>query len=174
MMQKPTASIALIVSLCVNLLLAGVIATAAVRFFHHPPLPPGPFSLQPPERAQLRQLLSPRFLSHMAPEQGEKIRAIVDAHRATLDRLKSEANAGRREVLMRFAAPNVDKDGLVKALARTQIADAAVETEVMRICAEIAPILTPEQRKKAADWRGHHAWVGGWHPDRDDRPRDRE
>jgi len=175
--SAPRTSLALIVSLCVNLLLAGVIAMAAVRHFTAPPR--GPMmapqaGAQPPERAQLRQLLSPRFLSHIAPDQADKIRDIVDAHREKLDHLKVEANAARREVLSLFGAPAVNQDALAKALARTQIADAAVETEVMAICTQIAPILTPEQRKKAADWHGHHVWGEGWHPGRGDGPKDRD
>jgi uncharacterized membrane protein len=184
----PRTNIALIVSLCVNLLLAGVIATAAYRHFTQPPESPmaagQPPGQQPPERAQLRQLLSPRFITHMAPEQEGQIRQIVDAHRQKLDALKAEANAGRRDVLTLFSAPVLDKDALAKAFARTQAADAAVETEVMHISAEIAQVLTPEQRKKAADWRGHHMMGGGpmgWHPGTGDgrdgnqpRPRDRD
>ncbi len=171
----PRTNIALIVSLCVNLLLAGVIAMAAYRHWTQPPEAPSISSL-PPERAQMRQLLSPRFLSHVAPDQAVKIRDIVDAHREKLDRLKVEANAARREVLTLFGTPVLDKDALTKALARTQIADAAVEAEVMHISAEIAPVLTPEQRKKAGDWHGHHMMgMMGWHPGPDgDHPHDHE
>ena len=173
----PRTHTALIVSLCVNLLLAGVIAMAAVRHFTEQPEPPvAAAPVQPPERGQMRQLLSPRFLSHVAPDQAVKIRDIVDAHREKLDHLKVEANAARREVLTLFGAPVLDKDALVKALARTQLADAAVETEVMHISAEIAPILPPAQRKQAADWHGHHMMGGGgmmgWHPGPDDHPHD--
>ena len=55
-----------------------------------------------------------------------------------------------------------------RALARTQAADAAVETEVMAIAAEIAPLFSLEERKKAADWRNRHPggpFGGGpWQP----------
>ncbi len=171
----PRTNTALIVSLCVNLLLAGVIAMAVFRHFTQPPQAPfaaAQFSgQQPPERAQLRQLLSPRFLSHVAPEQAGKIRAVVDAHRDRLERLRLEANAARRDVLTIFGAPVLDKAALDKALLRLQRTDAAVETEVVRISAEIAPVLTPEQRKKAADWHGHHMMGPmGWHPGHGDGP----
>ncbi len=174
--SAPRTSIALIVSLCVNLVLAGVIATAAFRHFTLPPPPFG--AAQPPERAQLRQLLSPHFLSRVAPDQADKIRAIVDTHRDKLDRLKAEANAARRDVLSLFGAPALDKAALDKALLRVQLADAALETEVIHISAEIAPVLTAEQRKTAADWHGHHRMGGGpmgggmmgWHPGHDDGP----
>lgn len=167
----PRTNIALIVSLCVNLLLAGVIATAAYRHFTQPPEAPmfagPPPGQQPPERAQLRQLLSPHFLTRIAPDQAAKIRVIVDAHRQTVDHLKAEANAARRDVLTLYGAPGLDKDALTKALLRTQLADAAMEAEIMRVAAEIAPVLSPEQRKKAADWRSQHMMGGGpmgWHP----------
>jgi len=174
----PRTHTALIVSLCVNLLLAGVIAMAAVRHFMQPPEPPiAAQAAQPPERAQMRQLLSPRFLSHVVPEQAVKIREIVDAHHEKMNHLKVESNAARREVLALFGAPVLDKEGLTKALARTQVADAAVLSEVMLVTAEIAPILTPEQRKKAADWHEHHMMGGammGWLPGPDDHPHGRD
>jgi len=173
----PHSNIALIVSLCVNLLLAGVIATAVFRFVAHQQdwfLPQGAppqqqQSNQQPERAQVRQLLSPKFLSHLAPEKADQIQGVVDRHHAKLDQLKSDANAARREVLTLFAAPALDQAALDKALARTQAADAAVETEIMKVAAEVATKLSPEERKKAADWRGHHFGNPmGWHPGQGD------
>lgn len=181
----PRSNIALIVSLCVNLLLAGVIAMAVFRFVAHQQermqpqgTPPQQQSTQPPERAQVRQLLSPKFLTHLAPQKADQIRDIVDAHREKLDHLKVEANAARREVLTIFGAPTLDQPALGKALARTQAADAAIETEIMKVAAEVAAKLSPEERKKAADWRGHHfGGPMGWHPGNEDgrfgpRPRD--
>lgn len=171
----PRSNIALIVSLCVNLLLAGVIAMAVFRFIAHQQdrylpqeMPPQQQSKQPAERAQVRQLLSPKFLSHLAPQKADQIQDIVDSHREKLDHLKVEANAARREVLTIFAAPTLDQPALEKALARTQAADAKIETEIMKVAAEVAAKLSPEERKKAADWRGHHfGGPMGWHPDHD-------
>jgi Spy/CpxP family protein refolding chaperone len=156
----PHTNLALIVSLCVNLLLAGVIATAVIRHALLPPEPALSSEQQPPERSQMHQLLSPRFLSHIAPGQAGQIRSIVDRHRGQLNHLKGEAMSARRQVLALFAAPQLDKAALEKALARTQSADAALEQEVMRITVEVAPILTPEQRQKAADWHSRYRMGG--------------
>jgi uncharacterized membrane protein len=173
----PRFNTALIVSLCVNLLLAGVIAMAAFRFFPQENAttavnvpPPGS-----PERAQVRQLMSPKFLSQVSPESADRIRDIVDAHREKLDHLRVEAQAARREILITFGAPQLDKAALDKALTRMQVADAAVQAEILRAMAETATILTPEERKKAAEWRGHHGGgLMGFQPgghDRDHGPR---
>jgi Predicted integral membrane protein len=160
----PRSHFGLIVSLCVNLVLAGIIAMAGYRIFMMPPEPvpaanPQP-SPQPPERGQVRQVLSPRFMTKLAPEKKEQILAVVEAHHATLDHLKVEANAARRELLTAFSAPTLDKAALDKAFARTQQADAAVEVEIMKTAGEIAPLLTAEQRKKAAEWRMQHGPMG--------------
>lgn len=154
-------SIGLIISLCVNLVLAGIIATAGARFFL---LPQGPGAgqigpqgqpPQPPERAQVRQLMSGRFLMHIAPDKKDQIHAILQSHHAKFDQLKQEASAARRAVIAIFEAPNLDKGALDKAFARVQAADAAVEIEAVKMSAEIAAILSPDERKKAAEWHGH-------------------
>lgn len=174
----PRSNVALIVSLCVNLLLAGVIATAVFRFVAHQEGRFQPHGLgpqqqqpgnQPPERAQVRQLLSPKFLTLLAPEKADDILLVVDAHREKLDRLRMEANAARRDVLAAFGAPVLDRAALEQALARTQTADAAIEMEMMNVVADVAPKLSPDERRKAADWRGHHMG-GGWHMGGGDRP----
>lgn len=157
--SQPRSHLGLIVSLCVNLLLAGVIAMAAYRHFSlDRPMPPEPGAMQPqpPERTQVRQLLSPRFFFHIAPEKRDQIRDIAKAHRPRLDALKEEANTARRQLLEVFSAPQLDKAALQKALDRTQKADAAVEIEVMKLTAEVAPLLSAEERKKAAEWRSRH------------------
>lgn len=158
--SKPRFQMGLIVSLCVNLILAGIIAMAAFRHFSFDkplPLEPGAAQPQQPlERLQVRQLLSPRFFFHIAPEKRVQIRDIAKAHRPRLDALKEEANAARRQLLEVFSAPVLDKTALQNALDRTQKADAAVEIEVMKLTAEVAPLLSAEERKKAAEWRSRH------------------
>lgn len=179
-MSEPAAprfNTALIVSLCVNLLLAGVIATAAIRFYTHQPdmPPPGPQaqpSNSPPERAQVRQLLSARYLSRLLPQKSAQIQAIADAHHAKIEKLKGEALDARREVLRVFSEPELNRADLDKALTRMQAADLAVGTEVIHAATEIAPLLSPEERKRVADWRAHHPSpfdaAMGWR--RGDRP----
>lgn len=154
----PRFNTALIVSLCVNLLLAGIIAMAAFRFFPQDNTPNAVTAPPPgsPERAQVRQLMSPKFMSQISPESADRIRDIADAHREKLDHLRVEAQAARREILIIFGAPQLDKAALDKALTRMQVADAAVQAEILRVTAETAMILTPEERRKAAEWRGHH------------------
>ena len=79
---RPRWNAALIVSLCVNLLLAGIIATAVVRFtWHHPmfAMGGGPMPGQI-ERQQVHQIMSPRVLMHVAPDKQDALHAIIKAH----------------------------------------------------------------------------------------------
>ncbi|GAA0527359.1 putative membrane protein [Rhizomicrobium palustre] len=163
----PRLNTALIVSLCVNLLLAGVIATAMYRFAAHPPGPaPQPPQAAPSERVQVRQLMSPKFLSHISPEQAAKIRQVAEAHHPKLERLKADAQAARQDLLKIFSAPELDQTALKNGFAKMQAADIAIGTEFTKVALEIAPMLSPEERKKAAEWQSHHGPFGpmGWRP----------
>lgn len=144
----------LIISLCVNLVLAGVIAMALVRFmWFRPPLPvEGP---PLPDRVSARQVLAPRFLMHLAPDKAGTIRDIARAHRDRFEALRAEAVAARRDVLRIYGAPVFDKAALEKAVARMQAADGAVEGEVLKLAVETGAVLSADERKHVAEWRGH-------------------
>jgi uncharacterized membrane protein len=165
--ERPRWSVALIVSLCVNLLLAGVIATAVYRFAVRPPLPMmggpgGPSFHGQPERQQIRLLLAPRGLMHVVPEKGDAIRAALEAHHPRMDALRADSLAARREVLRLYAAPTLDKPALDKAFARMLQTDAAIEAELVRMSSDVGALLTADERKKVIEWRGHgfHDWRG--------------
>jgi Spy/CpxP family protein refolding chaperone len=155
----PRSNLALIISLCLNLVLAGIIAMALVRFAVHGPLfdrgrPMDPLG-QSPERAQLHQALSPRMLMHVAPEKADQIHSLLRAHRARIEELRTASMAARRHTLEVFGASNFDKATFEKALAQMQAADSAFESEILKVVSETALTLTPEERQKAAAWRGH-------------------
>lgn len=153
----PRSNVALIISLCLNLVLAGIIAMALMRFAMHGPFfghgGPDPLG-ESPERAQVHMALSPRTMIHIAPEKADTIRTLIRAHRGRIEALRGESMAARRHVLDVFGAPNFDKAAFEKSVAQMQAADAAFETEILKLATETALTLTPEERQKAAAWHG--------------------
>lgn len=175
--ERPHWNVALIVSICVNLLLAGVIAMAVYRFTFHRPMPVmmgGPVSGHgQQERQQIRLILTPHGVMRVVPEKQDAIRAVLRPHHERMEKLRAETVAARQEVLRLYAAPTLDKAALDKAFARMLQADAAIEAELVKTSSDVSMLLTPEERKKVLEWqpRGHR----GWHHDdgpRDDGPRD--
>lgn len=173
-----SSNAALIISLCVNLLLAGLIAIPLVRFAFHGPFfgrPPMGDALGPPgvERAQMHQMLSPRTLMHAAPDKADKIKAVLDTHRERIDTLRGQSMAARRKVMDVFGAAMFDQAAFDKALTDMQAADGAFEKEILKVVSETAGTLSPEERQNAAKWRsfrGRGHWRHGGPdggPDRD-------
>lgn len=153
----PRSNAPLIISLCLNLVLAGIIAMALMRFAMHGPFfghgGPDPLG-QSPERAQVHMALSPRTMMHIAPEKADTIRTLIQAHRGRIEALRGEAMTARRHVLEVFGAQNFDKAAFEKSVAQMQTADAAFEAEILKLATETALTLTPEERQRAAAWRG--------------------
>ena len=155
------SNVALIVSLCVNLVLAGVIVMAVFRFTMHrqmfPPAGPmGPMA----ERVQVHQILAPRLLMRAAPAKADAIHNLIKNHRDRIDALRADSQGARREVLRLYEAPVFDKPAFDKALAHMQAADAALTTEVLNVASNAAALLSPEERKKAAEWQPHGRGFG--------------
>jgi uncharacterized membrane protein len=173
--QRSHWNIALIVSVCVNLLLAGVIAMAVYRFTVHRPvammMSGQGFAHGQPERQQIRLILTPHGVMRVVPEKQDAIRAVLRPHHERMDKLRADTIAARREVLRLYAAPALDKAALDKAFARMLQADAAIEAELVKASSDVSMLLSPEERKKVLEWqpRGHR----GWRQDRDEGPRDR-
>jgi hypothetical protein len=161
-------NIALIVSLCLNFLLAGVILTAVLRFsLHRPePLPPPPPMAAGLERGQMHAMLSPRTLMRVAPDKTGAIFAVIGKHHGRIDALRAGSMAARQEVMRLFSQDKLDRPALDKALAQMQQGDAALETEILAIVSETAVVLTPQERRAAAAEaakRGRgHGFGGGW------------
>jgi uncharacterized membrane protein len=152
----------LIVSLCVNLVLAGVIATAVARFTWHAPVISAvqqPAGMRPPggpggpgggpmDRVQVRQILSPRVLMAIAPQKIDAIRTVMRAHRDRVMALRDEAMAARQAVHDIYGTPQIDKQALARAIARLQTADAALAREAASVAVEAAPLLSQDERRK--------------------------
>ncbi len=155
---RPRANhIPLIISLCVNLLLAGVIAIPLVRFAMHGPRFEHHFMHDPlgpsPERAKVQSMLSPRALFFAAPEKADQFKAVFRAHHERVAQLRGDAMAARRKVIETFSAQQFDKAAFDKALVGMQAADSAFEGEILKVVSESAAMLSPEERRKAIAFR---------------------
>ena len=155
------SNVALIVSLCVNLVLAGVIVMAVFRFAMYRPMfssagPLGPSA----ERVQVRQILVPRLLMRAAPEKADAIRDVVKKHHDRIEAMRADSQGARLEVLRLYRAPVFDKPAFDKALARMQAADTALTTEALKVASDSGALLSPEERKMAAEWQPHGRGFG--------------
>ena len=172
------SNVALIVSLCVNLVLAGVIVMAVFRFAMHRPMfpPAGPLGPAAEQRVQVHQILVPHLLMRAAPEKADALRDVVKNHRARIKALRADSQAARLDVLHLYTAPAFDRPAFDKALARMQAADTALTTEALKVASDSGALLSPEERKKAAEWQPHARGFGtGWQhgpqrPGPDDEP----
>jgi uncharacterized membrane protein len=178
---RSASNVALIVSLCLNLLLAGVIVTALVRFSVFHPMfgsgTSGDFRSGSGMGHGMWQMepLSPHAMMNAAPGKAAQIRSIIDAHRTKIHDLRMSSFDARNEALRLLAAPEFDRSAFDRSLSKLQGADAALEAEVLKTVSESAAALTPEERRAAASapakWGhghghghgrgGHHGWRGG-------------
>lgn len=143
-------NVALIVSICINVVLVGVIAMALVRVsMIHPMWKPFSTVKQIEDRGVIpvQMLLNPRLMMRAAPGERDKIRAVLEAHRDKVKALRQAAMSARREVMRDFESSNFDKAAFRQSLARMHASDTALESEVLDVMAESAATLTPEERK---------------------------
>ena len=154
--------VALIISLCVNLLLVGLIVMSFVRMHFMGPPPFGPDMMDGHGRGhgmmlwQTQQSLTPQAFLHAAPAKSEKIRSIVDAHHPRVRELAESSIAARRDALKVFSAQVFDKNVFDQSLTRVQAADAALEKEILSVVSESAGTLSPDERRAVASEREHH------------------
>lgn len=137
------SNVALIVSLCINLVLAGVIAMGLLRAFG-PMLGNGP------------RPLVPFGIMRLVPADGDKIKAVVAAHRDRILQLRKDAMEARREMWRAFAAADFTQQAFDRSLARVRDADAAMEAEQLKVVSESVAALTPDDRRNAAERGREH------------------
>jgi Spy/CpxP family protein refolding chaperone len=135
--QRP--SLLLIVSLCLNLALIGVVGVMLWRAHGR--------EIGPHES---RVGLSAQMLTRMVPAEASKIEGIVAEHRPRLHQLRGDAMRARAESFRLLTEPKFDSAAFAKSLAAVQAADAALETETMKLTADSVAALTPEERALVA------------------------
>lgn len=134
-------------SLLLNVFLLGAIAGGAWRWFaaqdEH-------VSLHAPTAPAQRTAL--RFATdELSPARRQQFLDTLKAARRDAREPAREGREGRREVLSLLAAPQLDREALDAALARTREADSALRAQVESRIADYAATLTPEERAKFAD-----------------------
>lgn len=109
----------------------------------------------PADPAEMEERLE-RMLKHAyveidaTPEQQQRIDPIVKQAAAELRPLRAQVRAARREGLKLFSAPSIDR-GAIERLRREQMAAAdAASKRFTQALADVADVLTPEQRQTLA------------------------
>ena len=143
--------LALIVSLCLNLILFGIVAAAVLRFaFMHPMMGEGPD----------HHRLAPQMLMVLVPAEAPKIQAIMSAHESRLDALHRAAMAARHDTMAAFAAPDFTPQTFEAALGRLRGADAALEAEELALVSQSVAALTSAERQSVVErMRAHRGFA---------------
>jgi uncharacterized membrane protein len=136
---KRQPSVLLIVSLCLNLALIGLIAITFMRTGMH--------RLEPHDG---KVGLSAQSLIRMVPAEQTKIQAIIDAHRKQMHQLRRQAMQARADSFQLLEAKDFKADDFAKSLAAVDAADAALEAETMAMTAQAVAVLTPQERADIA------------------------
>ncbi len=142
----------LIVSLCFNFFLAGIVVLGTIRAIAR-----GAAAIP------VRQLLMPQAVKLLLPdsEQG-KLNAVIDAHRDALNKFRDQAIETRAESFRAFTAGDFDVAKFTASLDAIRAADSALEEEAMKSMAETAARLTPQERRMVADHLRHELWLAHW------------
>ena len=132
-----TRSALLVMSLCLNAGLIALILVGIGRMGAGFGPPPG--------------VMAPRQIARgLAPNQREKIRGIVRAHRPVLQARRQAARRARLAAFRVFASPDYTADGFARALDQVRAADAALESEAVSLQRDVVDVLTPAERARIA------------------------
>jgi uncharacterized membrane protein len=142
----------LIVSLCFNFFLAGIVVLGTLRAIQraHAAVP-------------VRQLLMPQAVKLLLPgdEQG-KLDAIIAAHKEALDRYRDAAVETRAIAFREYESKEFDAAKFSADLEAIHSANSALEEEALKSMSETAAKLTPQERQKVADHLKHELWAAHW------------
>lgn len=150
----------LIISLCVNFLLVGLIVGGLFVAWQRAAAGGGGGN----------QPFNPRVLAQMLPPDGRaKVQGIIRANALTFLPLQREARLARLQVYRAFRAEPFEPAAFDAAMDRMRAADTAVLDAGQKLMLEIATKLTPEERRIVGDeirarrWqrRGQAPGLGG-------------
>lgn len=130
-------TIALVVSLSLNLLLVGLIAVILSRAV-------GVALAVAQPGGQLAPAAIARGLS---PEGQDKIRGIVDEHADAMLEAQQGARRARLAAFRSFAAPDYSPNAFANSLEQVRAADSRLEEEAILRLKDTINSLTPEERK---------------------------
>jgi uncharacterized membrane protein len=132
----------LVGSVLLNVFLLGGIAGGAMRWF----------AAQGAPHAQPAQRVALRFATEELSEaRQQQFADALKASRREGRQYARDGRDGRREVLDLLAAPQLDRNAIDGALARTRAADSALRAQIESGVVDFAATLTPEERVKFVD-----------------------
>lgn len=137
--------IALVASLCVNLLIAGALASSywSIRKSGD--------GIGAGARRGGDQF--GRFVSSLPAERRQAIREAAAGGRRALSPLRQQARMAREDVNRLLAAETLDRKGLAAAHLREIEAEAEIRRAVSRVLMDVAAMMTAEERRAFAQWR---------------------
>jgi uncharacterized membrane protein len=142
----------LIVSLCFNFFLAGIVVLGTLRAIQraHAAVP-------------VRQLLMPKAVKLLLPgnEQG-KLDGIIAAHKDALEKYRDAAVETRAISFREYESKDFNAAKFAADLEAIHAADSALEEEAIKSMGETAAKLTPQERQKVADHLKHELWAARW------------
>ena len=127
----------------------------------------GPFggSLTP---AQIDDRID-RMTKHMAIEldatqdQQVKLASIAKAAVADLRPLREKAQAARTQAVTLLTAPTIDRTAIERLRAEQVGLAETASKRIAQALADAADVLSPDQRRKVADWMAHRGQWWRWH-----------
>jgi uncharacterized membrane protein len=146
------ASTILIVSLCFNFFLAGIVVLGTLRAIQraHAAVP-------------VRQLLMPQAVKLLLPgDEQAKLDGIIAAHKEALDRYRDTAVETRAIAFREYQSKDFDAARFASDLEAIRVADGALEDEALKSMSETAAKLTPQERQTVTDHLKHELWAAHW------------
>lgn len=138
--------IVLTISVGLNLLVAGVVASAAWHLHSR-----GGFGFQ--ERLS-------SFLSTLPADRAESLSGILDRSRPELGPLRQEFRQARRDAVRLFAAEPFEKDAFATTNARLLEAEMKLRKGYIELMTELAENMTAQERQAFVEWREkHRRWL---------------
>lgn len=129
--------IALVLSVALNLLVVGVVASAA---WH---LRSGGFG----PHARIT-----RFLATLPQDRSEVLSKVVDSSQQAIRPLRREVWATRKDLARIFTAEPVDEEALAATVARLNDAEMKVRQAYAQLTTKLAKSMTAEERQAFAEW----------------------
>jgi Spy/CpxP family protein refolding chaperone len=110
-----------------------------------------------------------RMTKHMAIEldatqdQQVKLANIAKAAVADLRPLREKAQAARTQAVALLTAPTIDRTAIERLRAEQVGLAETASKRIAQALADAADVLSPEQRRKVADWMAHRGSWWRWH-----------
>jgi periplasmic protein CpxP/Spy len=100
-------------------------------------------------------------------EQQQKLAAIAKSAVHDLLPLREKAQAARGQALALLTAPNVDREAIERLRAEQVGLAEMASKRIAQALGDASDVLTPEQRRKIADWvtASHRPFWSRWHRD---------